>query len=105
LYIPPAAVRRHQNGSPALGTGLSNLDPEAELSAHGWELRTLFRTLLDLRVRNSELLEQLVLATTVGDENEDFSYSPIPPSRSFYVDVVFERGTKIPPMPIEIPED
>jgi hypothetical protein len=103
LPPPPSAVRPVGNGVPVLGTALDS--GQGAVSFHGRDLRIVFQTMLDLRRRNEELMGELLAATQAREPAEDFDYAPVPPRRSFYIDVLFERGHVIDPVPYEPAEE
>lgn len=84
--------------APAFGTGAAASNGS---DLHGTDFMMLRRFVVEARTRNEELAGKIVVL--LGDEA--FAYSPVPPQSSFYVDVVFERGSRILPVPFELNEE
>lgn len=84
--------------APTFGTGMQAYNV-SEL--HGQDFKMLRSSILETRKRSQELSESILASV----HDDGFSYNPVPPLRSYVVDVIFERGSEILPVPFDLDEE
>lgn len=88
---PPAHVWRHDDSGPTYGTGAVKRGAQ---ELHGQDLSAVFENVRRMHRENAKLAARLLSQ----DHEEDFPYEPVPPLRSYYIDVIYVAGGKIEPM-------
>ena len=84
--------------APTFGTGMQAYNV-SEL--HGQDFKMLRSSILEGRKRSKELSESIL----ASEPDDPFAYNTVPPLRSYFVDMVFERGGEILPVPFDLDEE
>jgi hypothetical protein len=97
---PPPAIIASVAPAEALtfGTGAQACNG-SEL--HGQDFKLVHEFIFLVRRRTQELSEAILAV----QPDEGFTYNIVPPLRSYFVEMTFERGGKILPVPFELDEE